>query len=64
MMCQCDVSMGTTLRFKQNFFYCWTNLGPILVELFVEHIIRPQCCKSLILEDLTNIYIIGLTITL
>ena len=42
----------------------WTNLGPILVELFVEHIIRPQCCKSWILEDLTHISIIGLTITL
>ena len=41
-----------------------TNLGPILVKLIVEHIIQPQYCKSPILEDLTNIYIIGPTITL
>ena len=26
--------------------------------------IRPQCCKSRILEDLTDIVILGLTITL
>ena len=45
-------------------FYFWTNLGPIQVELIVKHIIRPQCCKSWILEDLTNIVIFGLTITL
>ena len=44
--------------------YFWTNLGPILVELNVEHITRPQCCKSWILEDLTDISIIGPTITL
>ena len=42
----------------------WTHLGPILVELIVEHIIQPQCCKSRIWEDLTDIVIIGLTITL
>ena len=39
------------------FFYCRTNIGPILVELIVKHIIPPQCCKSRILEDLTEIYI-------
>ena len=42
----------------------WTNLGPILVDLIVKHIIRPQCCKSQILEDLTKIYIIVPTIAL
>ena len=46
------------------FFYFWTNLGPIQVELIVEHFIRPQCCKSWILEDLTDIVILGPTITL
>ena len=46
------------------FFYFWTNLGPIQVELIVKHIKHPQCCKSRILEDLTNIVILGLTITL
>ena len=42
----------------------WTNLGSILVRLNVEHIICPQCCKSQILEDLNEIYITGLTLTL
>ena len=42
----------------------WTNIGPILVELIVEHIIHPQCCKSWILEDLIDIVITGPTITL
>ena len=41
------------------FFYVWTNLGPILVQLIVKHIKCPQCCKSRILEDLTTISIIG-----
>ena len=44
--------------------YFWTNLGPILVKLTVKHIIRPKKSKSQILEDLTDISIIGLTITL
>ena len=47
-----------------SFTYLWTNLGPILVELIVEHIIRPKKCKSQILEDLIDISIIGPTITL
>ena len=33
----------------------------ILVNLIVEHIICPKCCKSQILEDLNEIYIIGPT---
>ena len=37
------------------FFYFWTNLAPILVELIVEHIIRPLNSKA-------NFFI-GLTIT-
>ena len=36
----------------------------IMVYLIVKHIIRTQCCKSQILEDLTEIYIIGPTIAL
>ena len=44
--------------------FIWREQGEELVELIVEHIIRPQCCKSQILEDLTNIVILGLTITL
>ena len=43
--------------------YFTTNLGPILVELIVQHILRPQCCRSRILEDLTDIVILGPTIT-
>ena len=46
------------------FFYFCTNLGPVLVELIVQHIIQPQCCKSRILEDLTDIVILSPTITL
>ena len=46
------------------FFYFWANLRPIQVELIVEHIIPPKCCKAQILEDLTNIVIISLTIAL
>ena len=38
--------------------------GSYLTELIVKHIIRPQCCTSQILEDMTEIYIIGPTITL
>ena len=41
--------------------YFWTNLGPIQVEIIVEHIKYPQCCKSRILEDLTDIVILGPT---
>ena len=47
-----------------HFFYFWTNLGPIQVELMVKHIIRPQWCKSRILEDLTDIVILGPVVTL
>ena len=46
------------------FFYCGTNLRPIVIELIVKHIIHPQCCNSRILEDMTEIYIIGPTIKL
>ena len=49
--------------FEKAFFF-WTNLGPLLVELIVEHIICPQRWKSRILEDLTDIVILGPTITL
>ena len=44
------------------FFYFWTNLGPIQVKLisFKCH----QCCKSRALEDLTDIVILGPTISL
>ena len=45
-------------------YYFWTNLGPVQVKLIVEHIIHPQCCKSRIREDLTDIVILGSTITL
>ena len=35
-----------------------------LVELIVKHILHTQCSNSRILEDLTNIVILGPTITL
>ena len=48
-----------------DYFFCFrTNLRPIQVELIVKHITRPQCFKSRILEDLTNIVILRPTITL
>ena len=58
---QCPIKKRLTMK---NVKYFWTNLGPILVKLIVVHIIRPQCCKCQILEDLTNISITGPTITL
>ena len=44
------------------FFYFWTNLGPILVELIVKHIIRPPCWKSRILEDLLEVFLFSRTL--
>ena len=36
------LSAQTQTQILLRFFYFWTNLGPILVELFVEHILHPQ----------------------
>ena len=38
--------------------------GLCLLSLFFRHIVHPQCCKSQILEDLTENVIIGPTIAL
>ena len=65
--CLCPIIKVDNEAIYHNMSYfssVWTSLGPILVKLFVEHIICPQFCISRILEDLTEIYIIGLTITL
>ena len=53
---------GRQLCYMPNKLYFWTNLGPIQVQLIVEHIL--QWCKSCILEDLTDIVILGPTVTL
>ena len=44
--------------------YFWTNLGPILVKLIVEHIIRPQNNKAWLFKFRIDIVIIGLTMTM
>ena len=45
------------------FFYFWTNLGPILVKLIVEHIIRPQNSTARLFKFRTDIVIKGQTMT-
>ena len=49
---------------KAYFFYFWTNLGPIMVELIVEHIICPQKSKAQLFLFRNDIVIIGPTMTM
>ena len=46
------------------FFYFWTNLGPILVKLIVDNIIRPQNSKARLFKFRTDIVIKGQTMTI
>ena len=60
----CPINVISEKFLLAYFLYFWTNLGPILVELIFEYILRPQCNKSRIYADLTNIVIISQTIAL